>query len=238
MRKRVVIPLIILALLLAGGLYISTFHLEDVRVVGCVMSSEERVRSAVIEEAPMGNILLLYLKNKLKPIGDIPFVAKMDIDFVDKNTLSVTVYEKQVAGCIEYMDSYVYFDRDGIVLESSSDLKEGVPCIDGLELSNWALNESLPLPEKERFNKILNITQLIEKYELEIDRIMFTKENEIILRHKQINVELGDGSNLNAQMMNLKSILKGLEGKNGTLYMKDFNSDTSTASFKEKQTKK
>ena len=234
MKKKIIILLIIFSVLLAGGLYLGTFHLEDVRVVGCVMSSEERVREAVFEEAPFGNILLLYLKNKIRPIRDIPFVAKLEIDFVDKNTLSVTVYEKQVAGCIEYMDSSVYFDRDGIVLESSSDRKEGVPCIDGLELDQWILNEPLPLPEKDRFSKILNITQLIEKYELEIDRIMFTKENEIVLRHRLINVELGDGSNLTAQMMNLKSILKGLEGKKGTLYMKDFNSDTSTASFKEK----
>ena len=234
MKKRIWILLIVLVLLLGGGLYLSTFHLEDVRVVGCVMSSEETVRDTVKEEAPFGNILLLYLKNKLKPIKDIPFVAKLEIDFVDKHTLSVTVYEKQVAGCIEYMDSYVYFDRDGIILESSVERKEGVPCIDGLELSSWILNEPLPLQDKDRFSRILNITQLIEKYELEIDRIMFTRENEIVLRHRNINVELGDGSNLNAQMMNLKSILKGLEGKSGTLYMKDFNSDTSTASFKEK----
>ena len=51
---------------------------------------------------------------------------------------------------------------------------------------------------------------------------------------KNIDIELGDGSYLTNQMMNLGSILMGLEGKRGTLYMKDFQSDTSTASFKEK----
>ena len=40
-----------------------------------------------------------------------------------KNTVTVQVYEKSVAGCIEYMENYVYFDKDGIVLETSKSSK-------------------------------------------------------------------------------------------------------------------
>ena len=234
MKKRYIILLIILLLLGGGAWYISTFKLDNIQVAGCVRSSEDPVKEVIREEAPMGNILLLWLKNKLSPIQDIPFVAKLDIEFIDKNTLSATVYEKSVAGCLEYMDSYVYFDRDGIVLESTEDRKEGVPTIDGLNISSWVLNEELPVSDKERFDQILTITQLVEKYGLKIDRIAFTKEGEIILRHEKIEIELGDGTHLNQQMMNLGSILMGLKGKKGTLYMKDFDSDTATASFKEK----
>ncbi len=234
MKKRLIILSVIFVLLGGAAYYVSTFKLEKVQVGGCVLSSEDKVRQTVEEEAPLGNILLLWLKNKLSPIQDIPFVAKLDIEFVDKNTLAVTVYEKSVAGCIEYMDSYVYFDRDGIVLETTPEQKEGVPTIDGLDINVWKLNEALPVQDKDRFGMILNITQLVEKYGLSIDRIMFTREGEIVLRHKEIDIELGDGSYLTNQMMNLGSILMGLEGKRGTLYMKDFQSDTSTASFKEK----
>ena len=62
--------------------------------------------------------------------------------------------------------------------------------------------------------------------------MQFTQENEIILFHDDIDIELGDGSNLNIQMMNLNSILQNLEGMSGVLYMKDFKDDTSTATFK------
>ena len=234
MKKRIIILSVILALLIGAGIYISTYKLMNIQVAGCVLSSEEKVKETVREEAPFNNILLLWLKNKLRPIGDIPFVAKLDIEFVDKNTLAVTVYEKSVAGCIEYMDSYVYFDRDGIVLESTTDRKPDVPTIEGLNISSWVLNEELPVTDKDRFGEILTITQLVEKYGLKIDRISFTKEGEIILRHENIDIELGNGEYLNNQMMNLGSILMGLKGKKGTLYMKDFQSDTSTASFKEK----
>ena len=156
MKKRLIILSVIFVLLGGAAYYVSTFKLEKVQVGGCVLSSEDKVRQTVEEEAPLGNILLLWLKNKLSPIQDIPFVAKLDIEFVDKNTLAVTVYEKSVAGCIEYMDSYVYFDRDGIVLETTPEQKEGVPTIDGLDINVWKLNEALPVQDKDRFGMILN----------------------------------------------------------------------------------
>lgn len=233
-RKAIIILLVLLALLLGGGLYVSTYHLDEVRVEGCVMSSEEVIAAAVREDAPLGNILLLYLKNKISPIKDIPFVAKLDIEFIDKNTLSVKVYEKSVAGCLDYMDNYIYFDRDGIVLEASNDRKKGVPSIDGLNISSWEMGKKLPIADQERFSTILTITQLIEKYSLDIDLVSFTKEGNIILRQQKILVELGNGDNLNLQMMNLGSMLKELKGKSGTLYMKDYSSENATASFKEK----
>ena len=233
-RKTWIILLILAVLLIGGGFYVSTFHLDEVQVEGCVLSSPQAIEEVIREDAPLNNILLLWVKNKVSPIRNIPFVAKLDVEFVNKNTLKATVYEKSVAGCLDYMDHYIYFDRDGIVLEAATEKKKGVPSIDGLEINSWELGKELPIADPDRFSQILTITQLIEKYSLDIDLISFTREEEIILRHDRILVELGDGKNLTMQMMNLGSILKGLEGKRGTLYMKDFTSDASTASFKEK----
>ena len=86
MKKRYIILLIILLLLGGGAWYISTFKLDNIQVAGCVLSSEDRVKEVIREEAAMGNMLLLWLKNKLSPIQDIPFVAKLDIELIDKNT--------------------------------------------------------------------------------------------------------------------------------------------------------
>ena len=132
------------------------------------------------------------------------------------------------------MDGYVFFDKDGVILEVSSQVIEGVPCIKGLNFSSWEIGEKLPIEDSSKFQMILSITQLIEKYELDIDSIRFTTENEIILLHEKITIELGDGEYLAIQMMNLGSILEGLEGLEGTLYMKDFDSDNATASFSNK----
>mgnify|MGYP007069862051 FL=1 len=234
MKKRYIL-LVILLLIISGLIYVSTFKIKEIKVSGCSKVDEQVIIDAVREKSFVNNTIVLYLQNKLKPIGDIPFVAKIDIDYVSKNEISVTVYEKSVAGCVEYMDGYVYFDKDGIVLESSQEIIEGVPCIRGLNFTEWEMGKKLPIDNESKFKSILTITQLIDKYELDIDGIKFTAENEIILIHDGITIELGKGDYLAIQMMNLGSILENLEGMEGTLYMKDFDSNESTASFSKKK---
>ena len=211
--KKLLIVLAIVLLVLGGSfLYISTYKLKKVNVTGCEYSSEEQVRKAVQDYAYMNNTIFLYWRNKMKPITGIPFVAKLDIEFAAKGEVNVTVYEKKIAGCIEYMERFIYFDKDGIVLEASGDRKAGVPFIDGLVYDSWEMGKKLPVKDSDKFAHILTVTQLKEKYNLDIDGITFTAENEIVLHVGKIDVEAGDGKYLAVQMMNLGSILKELEG--------------------------
>lgn len=233
MKKKVLLTILIILVVMCGAVFL-LFPLKEVKVTGCDMSSEEAVVETVKNMAPMNNTLLLYLKIKFKGIDDIPFVSKVNISFDGRNKVVVDVYEKSTAGCFEYMEHYIYFDKNGIVLDTSDKKKDTVPCIRGLEFENWERGEKLPLEDKKKFDIILKITQLIEKYELGIDEILFTKDSEIVVMCNGIEVQLGDGSNISVQLMNLKSILESLGNKKGVLYMKDFNSSESTATFKEK----
>ncbi len=232
MRKRITV--IIILVLLGAGIYISTFKLTDIQVSGCEIVDEQEIVDAIKNSGYGQNTICLYFGSKIKPIEGMPFVDKIDIEYISKNKVSVTVYEKSIAGCVEYMDGYVFFDKDGIVLDSALEPIEGVPCIKGMEFTKWEKGSRLPVQDEGKFQSILTITQLIEKYELDIDGIKFTAENEMILMHGGITIELGEGENLAIQMMNLGSILEGLDGMQGTLYMKDFNSDNATASFSKK----
>lgn len=233
MKKWIILG-ITLIVLIAGILYVNSFKLKEIQIAGCETVDEQLVRDAITARKFSGNTLTLYISNKIKPIDNIPFVDKLEIKFDSKNKIIVTVYEKSIAGCVEYMNQYVYFDKDGIVLESAPYTIEGVPCIKGLNFEQWEMGQKLPIDDKTKFQNILQITQLIDKYELSIDGIKFTNENEIVLYHEDITIELGNGDNLAIQMMNLGSILEGLEGLSGTLYMKDFDSDDATASFSKK----
>ncbi len=230
--KKWIIIVFVLLVLLGGVLYLNTYELKEIKVTGCENVDEQQVVDAVKNKAD--NTVLLYLSNKLNPIEGIPFVNKIEIEFISKNEVSVVVFEKSMAGCVEYMDDYVYFDKDGIILDVSARMIDGVPCIKGLNFDSWEMGEKLPIEDEGKFKLILSITQLIEKYKLDIDAIRFTTENEIILVHEKITIELGNGDNLEIQMMNLGSILEGLKGLEGTLYMKDFSSEDATASFSNK----
>lgn len=232
MKKGFKIAIALLALVLGVIIYLNTFKLKEIKVSDCEYADEELIIALVEEKAYADNTLALCLSCKFKPIEDIPFVDKIEIDYLSKNSVSVTVYEKALAGCVDYMNSYIYFDKDGIVLESSGNIMPDVPFIKGLEFDRWEVGKKLPIEDERKFKAILNVTQLIEKYELDIDGIKFTASNELVLTHDKITIELGEGEYLEIQMMNLGSILEGLEGKEGTLNMKDFDSENATASFK------
>lgn len=231
--KRWIILSIALAVLLAGGIYINSFRLESVQIIGCENVDEQTIKDAVLKSKYSGNTLLLFVAYKFSPVEDIPFVDKVEVEFVTKNSIAVTVYEKATAGCVEYMNGYVFFDKDGIVLESSDKTIPGVPCIRGLKFAQWEMGKKLPIDDASKFKSILTITQLIDKYDLEIDGIRFSNENEITLVYGDILIELGDGDNLAVQMMNLGKILEALDGKEGRLYMQDYDSAKATVSFKE-----
>ena len=142
MKKRYIL-LVIVIILIAGLAYASTFTLKDIEVNGCIMASEDEVRDTITENVIYPNTLILQIQNKIKPIEKPSFVAKMDIDYVSKNKVKVDIYEKSVAGCVEYMENYVYFDKDGVVLETSKEQFDRVPCIRGLKVNRWEMGEKL-----------------------------------------------------------------------------------------------
>lgn len=222
-----IVPAITLIIIL------TCFDMDSVQVTGNKHYTEEQIKNIVLENERMNNVLILYLKNKIKPIKDIPFIDSFDVEYISSHAITITVYEKAMAGCVEYMNQYIYFDQDGIVLEMSTRKMEDVPCITGISFSSMELHAKLPIEDERRFKLILNMTQLIEQYELSIDDIHFTGDDEIIMNYQNIKILLGKGEDIEDKLIDLGSILEKLKGKKGTLNMKDFTVEKGNASFKE-----
>ena len=55
------------------------------------------------------------------------------LKYSGQEVMYITVYEKAVIGYIRYMGCNMYFDKDGIVVESSTETFEKVPEIIGLK---------------------------------------------------------------------------------------------------------
>lgn len=231
-RKRFIIISILVAVAVVLIVLMTGFRIETIQVTGNIHYTEDEIREIVTNKGYINNSILLYIKNKFDPIEDVPFVDKMDIEFISNHVITVTIYEKSLAGCVEYMNEYIYFDKDGIVLETSSKKMDDIPCITGMSFEKMELYSKLPIDDDSRFKKILNLTQLIQKYGILIDGVRFNSDEEIILYHSDIKIQLGKGDNLEEQMRDLNSILAGIEGKKGTLNMKDFSSEKGNATFK------
>ena len=86
-----------------------------------------------------------------------------------------------------------------------------------------AVGEALPVDNPEVFGSILNITKLLEKYDLEAEKIYFQRSGEITVYFGEIKVALGnDSTTLEDKLMLLPQLLPSLEGKSGTLQMETY----------------
>lgn len=229
-RKRriggVLIFLTVIALILGAVYYfISTYSIKTVYVEGNIHYTEEEIKEIVME-GPLGNnSLYLSFKYKNKGVENVPFVDVMDVSVLAPDTIKITVYEKALAGYIEFMDSYMYFDRDGYIVETSNVKTVGVPWIVGLDFQKVVLGEKIPVADDGVFASIMSITNLLDEFELSADKIYFQSNLDIILVFGDVRVMLGDGTHLEEKIMMLPTFLEKLEGQKGTLRMEDYTED-------------
>ncbi len=224
--------LLLAAALIFAFSYISeNYTVTTVYVEGNIHYSEEEIIGMVTKGHYGNNSLFLSLKYKDKSVEGVPFVEKMDVSVLDPHTIKIEVYEKALAGYVEYLEKCMYFDKDGIVTEISDERTEGVPQVTGLSFDHVLLHEPLPVEDAGVFRSILNITQLVNKYNLSVDRIYFGKEGNLILYFDNVKAALGTGDNLDEKIMRLQYMLPNLEGKSGTLRMENYTEETKNTSF-------
>lgn len=227
------IVLAVLALLIGGAYYYVTanYTITNVYVEGSSHYTSEEIIAMVMGDKLSNNSLFLSMKYQNKSIDDVPFVEKMDVSVIDAHTVKIEVYEKALAGYVEYLDRYLYFDKDGILVESSQEKTEGIPMVTGLSFDHAVLHQPLSVENDEVFTEILNITQLVNKYELSVDRIYFGADNSLILYFDNVKAALGSGDHLEEKVMELQYILPNLDGMSGTIRMESYTEETKTITF-------
>ena len=226
--------IVILVVLLGIVQYIkTTYTVRTVYVEGNIHYSEEEVKEMVMKGILGDNSLYLSLKYKNKDIEGIPFVDVLNVDILSSDTIKIVVYEKSLTGYVKYLDTYMYFDRDGYVVENSSIKTVGVPQVTGLEFDHIAIGEPIPVADAEVFNNILDITKLPKKYNLIPDKIYFNGSGEITIFFENVKVALGgDRATLEDKLMLLPNLLQQLAGKSGTLQMQTYDEDSGKYTFK------
>ncbi len=233
-----IIAVILLVVLLAGGLGVKyiydNYTVVNTYVNGNTHYTNEQIIDMVLQGRLSHNSLYLSYKYRDKSIENIPFVEKIDVDIVSPDTIRINVYEKAIAGYMAYLGRYIYFDRNGIVVESSLEPSDQVPEVMGLSFDYIIMHEKLPIDNEKVFEEILDITQLLSKYELSADKIFFDSDYNVYVYFGGIEVSLGTDAFIDEKIIQLQYILPDLEGKTGILEMKDFDEDTKTIGFEEK----
>jgi len=222
-----VLALIAVLLLSAAGL----IRIRQVTVTGNVYYTKEQIVDMVMEDGYQRNTLYLYLRYKYLKHPEIPFIDTFEVTIDSLDSVTIRVYEKGIVGYVQYLGKNVYFDKDGIVVESSDAVMEGVPRISGLVFDQLTMHQALSVKDPKVFNTILSITQLLTKYDLNPDEIRFGSNDELYLQIKDVRVALGVGEHLDEKVARLKQLEEDLADKSGTLHMENYTDESTHISL-------
>lgn len=206
-RKLTIFLCICIALALAAIVFLKMFELRHFTVEGGSRYSQEEIKRLLMTEPTDQVSLFFWLRLRLFGEGDIPFVEKVEATLTGRNSVEVTVYDKRITGCVEQMGSYLYFDREGTVVESAKQLLPDVPLVTGLKFSKIVLKERMVTAKEGIFDVILDLVRLIEKQELKVSQIAFDAEDAVTLYIDGNVVFLGKKEHYDEALAVVKSLI-------------------------------
>lgn len=244
-KKRNILMILGLLVLLTGmGAVMVTqvFTVKKVNVVGNELYTDEQIEEIVLSDEYSWSTLYVYLKYRFFHTEKLPFVDTMEVSLLPAkpHELTVEVYEKGILGYlyISSIDQNAYFDKDGFVVETSQEVIDGIPKIEGLTCDSVVLYEKLPLANDMALKNLLSLTQLLQKYEIPSKRIKYEEvSGSMTVYSDKITILVGSADNLAQKILRLQYILPQLQGKKGTLHLENWTSETTDIIFDPKKSK-
>lgn len=209
--------------------FLLLFYIQKIEVEGNGYLSEEEIVEAVKDDKLSVNSLYVLGKYALGKGTVIPCLDQIKIRMKSPWVLKVEVKEKPIVGYIQNGEMYEYFDREGMVVFESSELMEGLPYIEGIEVADIKLYHQLKSGDTRIFEQILETSKEVTKYELVTDRIVCEEDN-ICLYVGNVRICLGKSVS-SAQIAQIKPILEKLGNQEGTLHLEHYSEMNQTVTF-------
>lgn len=228
-KKGVAAGVFLAVLLLIAVLFC---NIKTVKVSGNQRYTEEQIENIIFDTKISKNSVYCYLQYRFKPHKTIPFVEDYKIVFRSPVEVEIITYEKSVVGYVSYMNSLMYFDKDGIIVESTNEKLNGIPMITGLDFGQIVLHKPLPVKDGRIFDEILNLTQVLAMHHIIADKIAFNSQREATLTIGELKVKLGTNYEIDGKVSQLEGILNSYSDLAGTLYLDNYDQSNSNPLFR------
>ncbi len=230
-RSQVVILSVILFVLLVILLLVS-LRIREVEVNGNRRYTEKQITEEIFDTPLSRSLLFCYMNNRFGEHKTIPFVQDYEIHFKGLLSVKVIVYEKSVVGYVTYMGSNLYFDKDGIIVESTTEKLESIPRVDGLSYDHIVLGQKLPVEEGDIFPHVLELTQVLAVNGIDADSIRFAKNGDSTVSIGRLRVRMGPFESMDAKLIELRDILKSHPDLSGVLHLEDYDPNNAKPQFR------
>ena len=217
------IILVLVSVFLAFAILCVSLSVTSVRVTGNRTYTAEEIEQLVFPTRMSRNSVACMISSLMGKKRSIPFVQDYKISFLSPGEVEVIVYEKSIVGYVSYMSSRMYFDKDGIIVESANQRLPGIPEITGLHFGQIVLYRELPVENRRIFSMILNLTQTLSTFDIPADMIRYDKDLNATLSIGNVSVLLGGANDMNGKLSELSNILPRIKDLDGTLDLSDYD---------------
>lgn len=218
-----VILIILFIIVILVTMFSPLFNIKNIVVNGNEKVTQNEIIS--LSQIQIAQNTFKLNKNKIKEqIKQNAYINKVNINRKLPSTIEIVVEERKTAYLLEYAGSYVYVDKNGYILEISTE-KLNLPILQGAETSSeeFTIGKRLCKNDLEKFSTVWKIVELAETNNLlnMITRIdIENKENyKLIFETKEKVAYIGNESDLNTKILTIISILEKEEGKAGEIFV-------------------
>lgn len=205
------------------------FNIQKIEIKGNEYCTDKEVQQVVQSDKLSKNSLYVVVKYAIGRGETLPCFESLKVGLKNPWTLKITVEEKPIVGCLSDDKEHVYFDKEGLVVRQGTTVIEGVPTVEGIDLSNVKLYKKLESGKTKILEEVLEASDEAKKYELSIDKIV-CDEGKIYLHIGKICVNLG--SNATAEKIaQISPIIEKLGNKAGTLHLENYSAGNGTITF-------
>lgn len=200
------------------------FRVKKVSIEGNTYYSQQQMAEMFQTNIFEKNILSFWLLDKLSLTPSLDFVREYEVSYPNVNEIHIKLYEKTIVAGIAYSNQYIYFDKDGMVLQSADKAVEGIPLFEPDSMTTFTLYKKIQMENEDLLGQIINLANLFQHYRIKWDRVQFGENSEVYLYSGDIRVDLGKKDNYDEQISALASILEQMqkEGKKGTIDMSSY----------------
>lgn len=241
-KKKILILLIVLAVII--GLVVlalsPVFSISTITIKGNKNVTNDEINKKL--NVKNGDNIFLKNINEIKNnIKTITYVKDVEIIRSLPSTFIVNIEEREPSFIIEKGLEFAYIDNQGYIIDISQEKREGIPILQGEETTDEeiAVGKRMVVEDLKKLNTVLKIVEVSKSNDINniISRIGIdgTNNYSIVFESRGITAHLGNCSDLSTRILEVKSILSEVEGKEGDIFIDmDLNEEDSYPYFREK----
>ena len=163
------------------------------------------------------NLFRVNISEAIEKIKENAYVESVNIHRVFPNEIKIEVKERVASFMIEFLNSYVYINNQGYMLEISEERLE-LPVIIGYEslVENMKAGNRLIVEDLYKLEAVIRIMESANNHEVGsiVTKIDISNKNNytLILEGEGKTVYLGDASNINTRILYMKEIVEREKG--------------------------